>query len=1007
MSRSGLIKLLNNLSITYMLKLHSSHFVQRLFSFMGLTLFASVGVWAQVYSGTIQSLAGDPVEGVRIRFGDSLVNSDVRGAFSLTSSQGQTVLFSHPDYQEYSTVLGVERVLSISLTALDESINPVVVVGYGTSRKKDLTGSVGSVQAKDLVVPPVMTATSAIQGKLAGVQITNYGGPGTTPTVRIRGTGSVIGGAEPLYVVDGVITDDIRNINTADIVSVDVLKDASSTAIYGVRASNGVILITTKTGKRGALSIDYNGSFGVKSLTNKVTMAGPNLFAIYSNEAAGTFAIKEEDITGRTDWMDAITRTGSQMNHAFTFSGGNEFSTSLLSINYYKEDGILLGNDYERVAVRSNNTFDLSKRIKAGSSMGLSKYHSNNKPYSAFTQAYNAAPIYDAKNADGTYGYTTKSDVGNPLASLELTDDQSWGFRLQGSTWGEVQLAPKLSFRTSYGADLFENNGQNFRDKYYVSPTQRYDTTTLSISQNQGYRWIWDNTLNGSFDAGSRHSFKYVIGHTAERYDGIQYWMSRDGVAPQSQYRYLNIGASTIQANLGYQGPLGDYGRRESYLSRVNYSFEDRILITGTLRRDGSSKFPIQNRWGNFPSMGVAWVLSEEAFIPKGVFDYLKLRGSWGKVGNDRISPSEFVTLLSSGLNAVFGDQIFNGTTIAEIKDPNLKWETTTEFDLGFDWELAGGHWHGVVDAYRKYTEGALFNIPLPAGLGDNNNSMLTNAADISNMGIELTAGYKGVSQKGLRYQIDANATFNKNQVENLGLGQPTNFGSLNNGHFATRVAAGQPIGAFWLYKTDGVYQTQAEIDNSPHVFGTTVGDLKIVDTNGDGIISDLDREYMGSYQPKCYFGTNIQMNYKRWDFNMDLFGNLGNMVFNGKKTVRYGGNYNVEYEVGMNRWTPTNPSNTEKRAYNGVPLPSDYYLEKGNYLRLNNLSIGYSLPESFAKKTKVKGYRFYVTAQNLFTWKSYSGFTAELPGAPPEAGIEISVYPTSRTLMSGLSIQF
>lgn len=975
----------------------------------GLLLLLAL-VWqvqAQTYSGYVIDLSGASISNVRVEARDAVATTNEEGFFTVSAEAGQSLVFSHPNFQKYSTLLTDITELSIQLTATDESINPVVVVGYGTSRKKDLTGSVGSVQAKDLVVQPVMTATSAIQGKLAGVQITNYGGPGTTPTVRIRGTGSVIGGAEPLYVVDGVITDDIRNINTADIVSVDVLKDASSTAIYGVRASNGVILITTKTGKRGALSIDYNGSYGIKALTNKVRMAGPNLFAIYSNEAAGTFAITENDITGRTDWMDAITRTGSQMNHAFTFSGGNEFSTSLLSINYYKEDGILLGNDYERVAVRSNNTFDLSRRIKAGSTMGLSKYHSNNKPYSAFTSAYNAAPIYNAKNPDGTYGYTTKSNVGNPLATLELTDDQSWGFRLQGSAWGEVALGRNLSFRTSYGADLFENNGQNFQNKYYVSPTQRYDTTTLSVSQNQGYRWIWDNTLNGSFQAGSQHSFKYVVGHTAERYDGVQYWMSRDGVAPQQQYRYLNIGASTVQANLGYQGPLGDYGRRESYLGRVNYSFEDRILFTGTIRRDGSSKFPLHNRWGNFPSAGLAWVLSEEDFMPKGVFDYFKLRSSWGRVGNDRISPSEFVTLLSSGLNAVFGNDIYNGTTIAEIKDPNLRWETTTEYDLGFDWELAGGHWHGIVDLYHKYTSGALFNIPLPAGLGDNNNSMLTNAADISNKGIEFTIGYKGITQKGLSYQINGNATFNKNQVENLGLGQPTNFGSLNNGHFATRVAAGQPIGAFWVYRTDGVYQTQAEIDNSPHVFGTVKGDLKIVDTNGDGIISDLDREYVGSYQPKCFFGTNVQMNYKRWDFNMDLFGNVGNMIFNGKKTVRYGGNYNVEYEVGMNRWTADNPTNTEKRAFNGVPLPSDYYIEKGNYLRLNNLSLGYTLPEALAKKSKVKGYRVYVTAQNLFTWKSYSGFTSELPGSPAEAGIEISVYPTSRTIMSGLSIQF
>ena len=971
----------------------------------------------QLYTVTVLGQNSLPVAGAKISYtiNTSAGNqskemiTNVKGVVDVEVLTGTPITITANEYESQNLFLSDVLKLEINLEPKVENVGEVVVVGYATAKRKELTGSIGSVTGATLAKQPVLTASQALQGKLAGVQITASGAPGSAPTVRIRGTGSVIGGAEPLYVVDGVITDDIRNINNADILSVDVLKDASSTAIYGVRASNGVILITTKAGSRGKASVTYDGYYGVKSISNKVQMAGPNLFANYSNEAAGTFAIIASDISSKptTDWFDAITRTGIQQNHSISVSGGGDLATSLLSVNYMKEEGILKGNDYERLSIRNNNTFNINKSLKIGNNIGLSKYHSNNKPFSLFTQAYNAAPIYTAKDESGVYGYTTKSDVGNPLAALDYTDDQSYGYRLMGNVFADLDLGKGFSARTSFGTDLFENNGENYQTKYRVSPTQKYDTTTLTLSSSRGYRWIWDNLITYNKQL-KNQNIKVMVGHTAEQYDGVMEAMSRDGVPPQSQYRYLNTGSSTVQTNLLYQRPIADYGRRESYLARVNYGYQDKLFLTASFRRDGSSKFPVQNRWGNFPSIGLGYILSKESFfhIPK--MNYFKLRTSWGKVGNDRINPSEFVTLLSSGLTAVFGNAIKNGTTIAEVKDPNLKWETTTEYDLGFDYEFFEGRIKGAVDYYYKYTAGALFNIPLSAGLGDNNNSMLTNAADISNTGLEITIGYSNDARKHkVSYSINLNATFNKNRVENLGLGQPTNFGNLNNGEFATRVATGQPIGSFWVYQTDGIYQNQAEINKSAHLFGARPGDFKFVDVNGDGIINDKDREYVGSYQPICYLGLNNQISYKNWDLSFDIFSNIGNKVFNGKKTVRYGGNYNVEYDVAINRWTEQNPTNLYPRAFNGVPKPSSYFVESGSFARLNNFTIGYKLPNTWAKKSHVKSYRFYVTAQNLVTWKAYSGFTAELPGAPPEAGIELNVYPTSRTILTGVNIQF
>lgn len=899
-------------------------------------------------------------------------------------------------------------VTSAPSDTIEKPIDEVVVIGYATAKKKDLTGAMSSIKGSELVAQPVLTATQALQSKMAGVQITNSGAPGSSPNVRIRGTGSVIGGAEPLYVVDGVITDDIRNINTADILSIDVLKDASSTAIYGVRAANGVILITTKRGGSGKPKLSYDGYAGVKLMANKIAMARPGTYSNYSNEAAGTNAILKTDITGETDWFQTITRPGNMNNHNLSMSGGSESTSYLFSVNYFNENGILNDNNYERVSIRSNNEYRISDRLKFGNNISLTRWNSNNKPFSLFTDAYNAAPIYDAKNPDGTYGFTTLSDVGNPLAKLEYTDDKTWGNRFMGNFFTDIHLKKNLKFRSSYGLDYDNSRGANYQQRFRVSPTQKYDTTTLTQSEMEKYRWIWDNTLTYTPTLKKGHGMQILAGHTAERYDGFEQSFRLDGVPSAKQYRYLNTGRDPIQGFINYQRPIADYGRRESYLGRVSYNYEGKYLLNASFRRDGSSKFPIQNRWGNFPSVGLGWMVSNENFMKNvRTINSLKLRGSWGRVGNDRINPSEFVTLLSTGLSAVFGDQVVFGSTIAEIKDPNLKWETTEEIDLGIDFEAMNGHIAGVIDFYNKKTIGALFNIPLPGGLGDNNNSMLTNAADILNRGLEVSLRYNKNSKGKFNYSLGVNTTFNHNEVLGLGNGLPTNFGSLRNGEFATRVATGQAIGSFWVYETQGVFQTQAEVDAAPHFLGTKPGDFKVIDQNQDGKINDLDRIYAGSYQPKCFMGMNGSFKYANWDLNIDLLGNFGNKVFNGKKTVRYGGNYNIEKAVADARWTPTNNTNTAPRAFNGVPKPTDYFVESGSFVRLNNLTIGYNLPAKIAKKSKVQGYRFFITAQNAFTWKKFSGFSAELPGNPADAGIELDIYPTSSTFLTGLSIQF
>jgi TonB-linked SusC/RagA family outer membrane protein len=838
------------------------------------------------------------------------------------------------------------------------------------------------------------------------VQIIASGEPGGKPNVRIRGTGSILGGVDPLYVVDGILTNDISNINPADIVSIDVLKDAASTAIYGVRAANGVILVTTKSGGKGKVKVNYDAYYGLKRLVNKVEMAGPNLFAVYSNEAAGTQAIKREDITGSADWMDEITRTGQIQSHSLSLTGGGEYNTYYFSMGYFKEEGILKGNDFERISIRSNNDIQINKKLKVGQTLSYAYSFGNNKPFSLFTDAYNAAPIYNAKNPDGSYGSTTTSNVGNPLAKLEYTNDQSWANRLQGTVWGEYKVWKDISFRSSFGVDANFTHSRNYTPVYFVTIAQRNDRSQLNLYRSNNYRWVWDNYFNYTKSINGKHDINLSVGHTAERQDGR--WMSgsKKDIPAQQQYWDFSFGDPTsVILNSGNDAI---YGRRESYFGRAIYTFDGKYNINATIRRDGASKFPIQNRWGTFPSVGLGWSIHKEKFMAKQeTINLLRLRASWGLIGNDNITPGQFVTQFSTGLSAAFGANIAPGAIPDQIIDPNLKWETTSQSNIGLEFGILNNHLTGEIDLYSKTTSDALYLVALPGVAGDRDNVYTTNAATIKNSGVEIALGWNQSIKKDINYTIRGNITFNKNEVTDVGAGKALDYGGLDNGYTSTRVVGGQPIGVFWVFETNGVFQSQDQVDNSPTLTGTQVGDFRIVDQNGDGKIDNKDRVYKGSYQPKFYFGLNHNFYYKNWDLAMIIQGNAGNVVFNGKKTVRYGGNYNVEYDVAMERWTPANPSNTNPRAFNGVPVPSDYFIESGTYIRLNTLALGYSLPTKITDRWKIGRFRAYVAAQNMYTWMKFTGYSPELPGAPYESGIEKSIYPTSATYMFGVNVQF
>ena len=957
-------------------------------------------------SGTISGIDGQPISGASVIESGTRTGAatDASGNFSINvSNPNASLIITSLGYASQTIALNGRTTLSITLIGIAaKELEQVVVIGYGTQRKRDLTGANTNIKGSEIANIPALTATQALQGKVSGVQITSSGAPGSAPNVRIRGVGSILGGADPLYVVDGIITGDIRNINNADILSIEVLKDASSTAIYGARAANGVILITTKAGSKGKFAVNYNGYAGVKMLINKVQMAEANLYTLYSNEAAGVNVITTANISGNTNWMDEVTRPAFTQNHNISVSGGKNKYRYYLSGGYLDEQGVLKGNDYQRYTVRFNHELNVTSKLKFGNTLSFSKYTSNNKPYGTFTQAYIASPIYKAKNADGTYGFTETSNVGNPLASLDFTNDKSYGIRGSGSIWGEYEILKGLSFRSSFGIDAEQNSGHVYVPVYKVSSTQKNEESQLTYTSDSIYQWTWDNyfTYKKAFGA---NDFTATLGHTSERRNGWSERATKSGVANNESDWKLNF-KDTTGKQQNFRDPIGNYFKRESYFARVNYRFMDKYLVNLTYRRDANSNFSPNHRWGNFPAIGVGWLIDKEKFMEnQKLLSNLKLRASYGLVGNDVVQAGAFDLKPTERYYAYFGTNYINGATITGIVDPNLQWEVTKEFDLGLEFGLLNGKLTGEIDYYHKLATKALYTIPLvDLGFGS---SFTTNAADVLNAGFEIALGWKDKIKENLSYSIRANATFNKNLVQNVGIGKALNYGDLNNGFKTTQTLVGQPIGSFWVYKTNGIYQSNAEVEGSPHLLNAQAGDFKIVDTNNDGVIDDLDRVHVGSYQPKIYGGFNTSVNWKKFDFSFDFYGNFGNKVYNAKKGIRTGGNYNVEYNTAIKRWESGSNENVYPRAFNGAFPPLDYYVESGSFVRLNNVTLGYTINPK--NSMHLGSLRVYASAQNPLIFTKYTGYTPELPGNQNEAGIELNIYPISATYLIGINLQF
>ena len=1008
-----------------------------LFLFFGLTLsilfslLLTTNAFAQQeVSGTvIDAETGETLPAVNIRIKDTNrgTTTDSNGNFTIRVDSGQTVLvFSFIGFTTQEIDVQGRTDITVEMQPDVGELDEVVVIGYGAVRKRDMTGSVGQIKSEEIGKVTNFNAEQALQGKVSGVQITTTSGaPGAGSAVRIRGVGT-FNNSSPIYVVDGVIIDDISFLNPADIESMEILKDASATAIYGSRGANGVILVQTKSGAGATdgpiVSVSAEGS--VQQLEREIDLLNGRQFAIISNEIrSGSY--NNVDAVPNTDWQDLVFDIAPMQNHQISVRGSGERSDYYVSLGYYQQSGIIEKSNFQRLNLKFNNTYRLSEKFKLGNNITVAPYQRRNAPNATFA-AYRAQPLLEPYYDDGSFGVVY--NVGNPLADLAYSNNYNRGVRIVGNVYAEAIVAEDFLFKTSFGTDASLNRSENFTPAYTVfnpdgtASQQNNEYSDIFKGEGINYTWLWENTANYIKDFG-KHQVNAVIGLTMQQTrseitnlagqnvirDGEDFWYVEPSyiIDEANNINMLSSVFNGVDPN--------QYYNMISYLGRVVYSYDDKYLTTVTLRRDGSSKFSDDNRWGYFPSIALGWNVDQESFMNDvETIDNLKLRFSWGEIGNEKITYYDRFSRVNSGLVAIFGspDAPYVAGTYGKSGNPDLKWETTTQTDVGLEIGLFDQRLSAEIDYYNRLTDDILVELSTPGHLGNGQGQRIRyNAASVLNRGIEFSLGWQ--EQRGdFGYGINVVGNTIHNEVKaiggNSGIDSVLIGGFLANGQSVTLSRVGRPIGAFYGYVTDGIFQNQDELDSYPHLSQAGVGDLRFKDVNGDGELDGDDRTYIGSPIPDFVYGFNVDLNYKNWDMSIGLQGQIGNEIFNGKNVVRPDP-YNFEAHV-WDRWTGEGTSNSEPRpSYGGYNyLPSDRFIHDGSYLRIRSLIIGYSLPAKVLAKLGMSQGRVYAKASNLLTFTKYTGYTPEIgSGDVLSNGIDNGIYPIPRVISVGFNTTF
>lgn len=965
--------------------------------------------------------------------------TDATGKYTISAPANSTLVFTYIGYVTKEVQVGSQTTINVSLASSSQQLDQVVVVGYGTQRKVDVTGSVASLKGDEISKQASTNPVAALQGKIAGVSITSSGTPGTTPQIRIRGLGTIFGNQAPLYIVDGVWYSDITFLNPADIENMSILKDASAQSIYGIRAANGVVLITTRKGKLGtATTVNYDAYAGFQKVTNPVKMANATEYATFTNELAalnqGTpvFA-STANLGAGTDWYKQILRDAFVTNHNLSVNGGSEKSTYNISLGYLNQNGIVKTNNYKRYTARVSQDLQIFKNLKVGYNItGLSS-SSNDAPTSIYHQIYSAAPTVPVFNPDGSYGDPNSQGLGdganfNPQATLDFYNSLTKQYSATGNIFAELNFAKHFTFKTSFGGEFGQFENRKYSPKYYATYAQKSDASELDLVRIETRNWIIENTLTYQNTFNGDHNLTVLLGQSAQSNKSYTLNASAQNVPFNSDADlYLRLG----DAGGRVLNDAGSLNRFASYFARANYSFKNKYLLNASIRADGASQFYGNETWGYFPSVGAGWVISNEDFMKdQTLFNSLKLRGSWGKIGNASvpINPTQQIISQNGTLATVFNGVILSGASKDTVQPPAIVWEKGIGTDLGFEAAFLNNRLTVEGDVYNRKTSRAIFAIPVPDDLGTINSALIGNQADIQNRGAELSLNWSDKTAGGLTYSIGGNIAYNANKVLAVASGStPIYDGStgITNGFTATRTIVGQPIGMFYGYKVAGIFQNAADVANSPTQAGAAPGGFKYQDLNGDGKITSVDRTTIGNPNPKYTYGVNTSFAYKNFDLSLDFQGVAGVDIYNANLAYRYG-NENITKDFFDNRWHGEGTSNTYPSANIGASAnsaPNSFYISSGSYFRVRNAQLGYTLPQSILTKWKIKKIRFYANAQNAINLFGYKGFSPEVGPVPVDnatqissaapanttlnAGIDANVYPLFATYNFGINLTF
>ena len=919
-----------------------------------------------------------------------------------------TLSFSFIGYKTQTVEISGRTTLDIVLETDAELLEEIVVIGYGTVRKSDLTGAVASVKGADLIKIPSSSPIQALQGKVSGVQITSASGaPGSGAVVRIRGVGT-FNNSSPIYVLDGVILDNIDFLNSADIQSMEVLKDASATAIYGSRGANGVIIVTTKKGVIGQEypTISVNADYSVQQLPKKIDLLNGKQFATIANEIApGSY--NNVDAVPNTDWQDQIFRTAPIHNYQVSVAGASPKIQYYVGVGYFKQEGIIAKSNYERLTIKLNNTYNLSKTFRLGNNLTFTPSQQQNTAGGAVFGVYRAQPVVTPYRPDGSY--SPVPGVGNVLADIDYTNSFGKGLRTVGNFFAEADFLKNFTFRSSFGVDMEYSKGRSFTPVYFVSTLQQNPINDLNKSFNDRLSWLLENTVSYNRDFG-KSRLAAVVGYTTQETSSEQFSAAGQNIIREGQdFWYLN--QSNINPNTVSNGvDINQNYSMRSYLFRANYSYNDKYLFTATYRRDGSSKFAKNNRYADFPALALGWNVINENFI-KGIsiLSDLKVRASWGIIGNEKIAYDRQYSRVNNGVNAVFGsaETIYPGSTYGVSGNPNLKWESTHQTDIGLEANFFSNKLTTEFDYYQRSTQDILIDLAVPGYLGNGDGAAITfNSAVVLNRGFEYTIGWNG-QIGGLKYRLGTVGTTIHNEATKIsGFNGSGDF--VQNGSGTSRTTVGSPLGSFYGYKVIGVFQNQADLDSYPHRSDAEIGFLKYEDTNKDGVLTSDDRVNIGSPIPTFIYGLSSEFSFKSFDLSVDFQGQQGNKIYNAKETIRPD-LYNFEQHV-FGRWTGEGTSNVEPKATSGGYnfLPSTRFIQDGSYLRLRSVMIGYNLPKSIADRLKMKTARFYLRGTNLFTATKFTGYTPEVASSNPlDTGSDFGGYPIPRIYSAGFNMTF